>query len=98
MTTSSIKKIVILTVLLISIIVGVIVCRKKQETPPVPTKIDSLKTEIIKIDHNIDSIKENYEKTCSIISGQSFADDTLFFTDYLTRFKLRNNSGTIEAH
>lgn len=66
--------------------------------PPPTKKIDSLQTEITKIDSILETNKVTYEKKCSTISNQSFAADTLFFTDYLTRFKLRYNSRTTEAN
>jgi hypothetical protein len=91
------KIILILLSSIIVVILLLILCKPK---PPIqPTdKIDSLKHVITNINDSISILDSQYEKTCSIINVQSFHDDSLFFTNYLERFRLRNDSGRVKAH
>ena len=66
----------------------------KPKAPTEPSKIDSIKTEIIKTEDSINVLTIHYEKNCSIIINQSFSADSLFFTNYLERFRLYHDSGT----
>lgn len=71
-------------------------CNKPQPKTISPT--DSLKHEIENIEDSILILNTNYEKSCSIIFNQSFAADTLFFSDYLERYNLHHNSRTVKAN
>jgi hypothetical protein len=90
------KKILILIVLVGVLLMAILLWKKKPIVPP-PSKLDSLQNElvILKDSLKLESIK--YEKTCSIIHNQSFYDDSVFFSEYLKRFRLRYDSGRVKV-
>ena len=87
-------------ILLPSIIIAIVLLIIFKPKPPVQPndKIDSIKHIITDINDSISILDSQYEKTCSIINVQSFHDDSLFFSNYLERFRLRNDSGRAKAH
>ena len=76
----------IIFVIVIGLLVWVLWPKSK---PVIPTnaKIDSIHTEIEKID-------STYEKNYNIILHQSADSDVIFFSDYLRRFGVNIDSAT----
>ena len=70
---------------------------KRPNKPVPPSKIDSLQTELVILKDSLKSESIKYEKTCSIISNQSFYDDSVFFSEDLKRFRLRYDSGRVKV-
>lgn len=89
---------VIIGLSLLIILMGTIAYCSKSEPKedPLRNKVDSLKKEIVPIKDSLKLESLKYEKTCSIIHSQSFYRDSVFFSEYLKRFRLHHDSGRVE--
>lgn len=84
--------------ILIFIIGTIFYCSHNQpKEDPLRNKLDSIKKELVPIKDSLNLESLKYEKTCSIINSQSFHNDSVFFSDYLKRFRLRYDSGRVKV-